>query len=144
MITKHPSVLLIYTGGTIGMIQNPETQKYITDCFNLMRNNYKDQDVGLLFNAFSEKRFGPIFNNLYRKQIYGVYADSGGLQAITLGREITPEFKMIAEFPKEVGINELEIGKEFIVQDFKGNTNSDQEKKENVQKNNKFTLKLKI
>jgi len=58
--------------------------------------------------------------------------------------QITPEFKMIAEFPKEVGINELEIGKEFIVQDFKGNTNSDQEKKENVQKNNKFTLKLKI
>ena len=25
MIVKYPSVLLIYTGGTIGMIENPDT-----------------------------------------------------------------------------------------------------------------------
>ena len=75
------------------MIENQETQQYISDCFRLLRTHYEDQDFGILFNAFVEKKFGPIFQDYYKKDVYGIYADSGGLQAITLGKEVTPEFK---------------------------------------------------
>ncbi len=49
--------------------------------------------VSLLFNAFTEKKFGP---RIALGNGYGfdrIYSDSGGLQIITRGMTITPELK---------------------------------------------------
>ena len=39
LLRKYPSVLLIYTGGTIGMIQNPETGALETFNFDHLQNH---------------------------------------------------------------------------------------------------------
>ena len=48
-------------------------------------------NFGLLFNAFTEKLFGPRFINY--DLIHSTLADSGGLQIITQGKQITPQMK---------------------------------------------------
>lgn len=53
-------------------------------------NGYR---FALLYNAYAEKKFGQIFRDNYGKALRNIYADSGGLQAITQGAQITPEMK---------------------------------------------------
>lgn len=91
------------------------TLEYVASGCSFYRLNYKEayegelnkfvhksfktlQDVGghkfsLLYNAHTEKRFGPMIQEHYRKNIHELYSDSGGLQIITLGHEITPALK---------------------------------------------------
>ena len=61
---------------------------YFTDLNG--KNNHK---FSLLFNAFTEKDFGPKFKEHYAKSLYTIHADSGGLQIITQGKTITPNLK---------------------------------------------------
>lgn len=52
-------------------------------------NNHR---FSLLFNAFTETSYGEVFRN-YRDSLYTIHADSGGLQIITQGKEVTPQIK---------------------------------------------------
>ena len=70
---------------------------YLLDALNEMwgtiRGQY-DHEFSFLYNAHVEKHFGEVFYSAYRgKGINQVYADSGGLQMVTLGLTITDELK---------------------------------------------------
>lgn len=90
--------------------------EYVASGLSFLRCNFKDTHSGellsrlnglwshirgkhnhefsFLYNAHVEKGFGEVFYEKYRdKGIKQVYADSGGLQMITLGMTITPELK---------------------------------------------------
>ena len=57
-------------------------------------NGYKDHHVSLLYNAHTEKGVGAKLKDAYLgRGCHRIYADSGGLQAVTLGQQITDEFK---------------------------------------------------
>jgi len=58
-----------------------------------LANQHKDIDIGVLYNAFSEKSDAPEFNAICRPLGIKQYADSGGLQVMSIGAEITPEIK---------------------------------------------------
>lgn len=69
-----------------------DLNKYINRCLESL------QDVGghkfsLLYNAHTEKHFGPMIQDNFRQSIYDCYSDSGGLQIVTLGHKITSELK---------------------------------------------------
>lgn len=59
-------------------------------CEHLNRDHHK---LSFLFNAYQEQKHGPLIADNFSDVIHGVHADSGGLQIISLGREITPELK---------------------------------------------------
>ena len=71
--------------------ENKNNLDFLFKTFDLVKN--ENHDFGLLFNALTEKKFGPIFEKTYRKNVSGIYADSGGLQTITLGKEVNDELK---------------------------------------------------
>lgn len=56
-------------------------------------NGQHKHNISLLYNAFTESRTGPRIRENYGSMIHSVHADSGGLQVITLGKQITPELK---------------------------------------------------
>lgn len=57
----------------------------------LTTDNYQ---FGFLYNAYTEKNLGQLFSSTYSDVLCDIHADSGGLQMITLGHQITPEMKM--------------------------------------------------
>lgn len=69
----------------------------LLDELNSMWGNIRgkyDHEFSFLYNAHVEKHFGEVFYSAYRgKGIKQVYADSGGLQMVTLGLTITDELK---------------------------------------------------
>ena len=46
----------------------------------------------IMYNAFQEERFGPLFQN-YKDSVYQIHADSGGLQMVTQGKTPTPKLR---------------------------------------------------
>lgn len=65
----------------------------LNDMWGTIRGQY-DHEFSFLYNAYVEKHFGEVFYSAYRgKGINQVYADSGGLQIVTLGMSITPQLK---------------------------------------------------
>jgi hypothetical protein len=59
--------------------------------------------------------------------------------------QITAVFELLTENPTKVGINDLEIGKELIIQDnLERIIQSTYEKSEIKQKSNNFTITLKL
>ena len=65
----------------------------LNDMWSNIRGKY-DHEFSFLYNAYVEKHFGEVFHSAYRgKGIKQVYADSGGLQIVTLGKTITPALK---------------------------------------------------
>lgn len=68
------------------------------ECVDLVKTFFKNVDgrnghrFSVLFNAHTETKFGEIFQT-YRDSLYKIHADSGGLQIITQGLEMTPEMK---------------------------------------------------
>ena len=92
--------------------------EYVASGLSFLRVNFKDTHTGdlpdklnalwssirgkynhefsFLYNAYIEKHFGEVFHSQYRgKGINQIYADSGGLQIITLGKKVTPELKQL-------------------------------------------------
>ena len=73
------------------------TNKYYPNMANDMlislSNQEEDIDVGVLYNAFSESHSAPKYNKICRPLGIKQYADSGGLQVISIGAEITKEIK---------------------------------------------------
>lgn len=49
--------------------------------------------VGALFNAYQEVGLSNVVQSTYRPFFSSVFGDSGGLQVITVGKQITPELK---------------------------------------------------
>jgi hypothetical protein len=75
--------------------ETPEYQQYletINHAFTDMNTSSHNHHYSLLYNAYTESGFGEIFQN-YRKGIYKIHADSGGLQVVTQGLSITNELK---------------------------------------------------
>lgn len=65
----------------------------LNDMWSILRGKY-DHEFSFLYNAHVEKNFGEVFKKIYKgKGIHQVYADSGGLQMITLGLTVTPQLK---------------------------------------------------
>jgi hypothetical protein len=61
--------------------------------WGLLQDKY-DHRFSLLYNAHIEKGFGDWFKTHYRGQgVHQIYADSGGLQMVTQGLNITSELK---------------------------------------------------
>ncbi len=58
-----------------------------------LKTQEPDIDIGVLANAYSEPKDLEEFHNILRPRGVKVYSDSGGLQVITIGAEITPELK---------------------------------------------------
>ena len=63
------------------------------DILTSLKNQEPDIDVGVLSNAFSEKRDLKEFWEILEPKGIELYSDSGGLQVISIGKEITPEIK---------------------------------------------------
>jgi hypothetical protein len=70
----------------------PEIQYIINQHFARI-NGLNNSKFSLLYNAFTEQKFGGLFYKMYRNSIYKVHADSGGLQIITQGKKMTPELR---------------------------------------------------
>ena len=69
------------------------TANRLNDIWSLLRGQH-NHEFSFLYNAFIEKEFGEFFRDVYRgKGVNQIYADSGGLQMITLGKTITPQLK---------------------------------------------------
>lgn len=75
-----------------GVCNCPEVIDLINDYFADL-NGKNNHQFSLLFNAFTEKDFGKKFVDFYKKSIYTIHADSGGLQIVTQGKTITSELK---------------------------------------------------
>lgn len=69
------------------------------ECVSNINNMFKsinkeNHKIGLLYNAYIEKRYGVLFDKLfYPGTLNNIYSDSGGLQMITLGHTSTDELK---------------------------------------------------
>ena len=71
---------------------HPPTHTFINSAFDVLNSHYKSHTFSLLYNAFSESSFGEILAN-YKDHINEIMVDSGGLQMVTCGENITSELK---------------------------------------------------
>lgn len=74
------------------MKTDPEMIAWGNSVFKTMQSN-PNHDYGVLYNAWVEHRFGEVFKEHYKDNLAYIQADSGGLQIITQGKQITPELK---------------------------------------------------
>lgn len=65
----------------------------INKVFNIL--NDPNHQFGILYNSMTESSFGNIFKRNYKDHVSNIYADSGGLQIITQGKQITEEIKQM-------------------------------------------------
>lgn len=74
------------------VIENEEIRNRVKDLYVQLRG-HASHDFGMLFNGWGEKRIGHILKNQYRDVVKEIHADSGGLQIITRGLQLTEEVK---------------------------------------------------
>jgi hypothetical protein len=70
----------------------PHNKELFKNTFGTL-NNQNNHKFSILYNAYTEKRQGPILKEHYRDYIHTIHADSGGLQMVTLGKTITEQLK---------------------------------------------------
>ena len=117
----------------------------------------KERPYISMVNALSIIHFYPIYNDIKNEITYQLLDTAispvkkvktsllNSIFAPVNNHQITPVFEMLTENPTQVGINDLEIGKELIIQDNStGFGQTTHEKSENKQKSNNFTLTLKL
>lgn len=73
--------------------KNPEIVDTYRKFISHVNNRYDNQRFSVLFNAYVEPRDGDSWRDHFSHDDLKIYADSGGLQMITLGREVTEEIK---------------------------------------------------
>lgn len=73
-------------------LADPKTTELVGKWFERL-NHSNDHVFSVLFNAFTEKKMGPVIENTLKPYVYDVHADSGGLQMISRGMQMTPEVK---------------------------------------------------
>lgn len=82
---------LSFTRITYPDFYNDQTCRDLVDSFFKAANtSFENHRFSVLFNAYTEKTYGEILQNNYRKNLHNVHADSGGLQIITQGKTVTP------------------------------------------------------
>ena len=59
----------------------------------ILNTSNHEHTFGLLYNAWTERRFGEVFRDKFADSIDCIQADSGGLQIITQGKTITEKMK---------------------------------------------------
>lgn len=79
----------VNAGAFMSAPENVEAVQKSLDAVNAKGDYY----ISGLFNAYVEPISGRQIHELYRKHFKNVHGDSGGLQVITCGLEITPELK---------------------------------------------------
>ena len=117
----------------------------------------KERPYISLVNSLSIIHFYPIYNDIKNEITYQLHDTAispvkkvttsllNSIFAPVNNHQITPVFEMLSENPSRVGINDLEIGKELIIQDnYSGFGQTGHEKQENKQKSNNFTITLKL
>jgi hypothetical protein len=57
-------------------------------------DNVHSHRFSVLFNAFTEKKFGPKIQETMKESVYDIHADSGGLQMISRGFNVTDADKL--------------------------------------------------
>ncbi len=67
-------------------------KQFINDCFSNLQSAGDNTKFSLLFNAWTESNFGEIFKN-FKDSLSEIMADSGGLQIITQGLQVTDKIK---------------------------------------------------
>jgi hypothetical protein len=72
--------------------EEEEVCNYINHCFSAMQNVGNHHKFSILANAWTEEKFGEIFQ-AYRKSVNEIMLDSGGLQIITQGKKCTEEMR---------------------------------------------------
>lgn len=75
--------------------EDPECKEYINNCFSKMQNKGDHHSFSLLYNSWTESKFGEVYKEHYRKSLDKIYCDSGGLQILTTGKLITDKEKFI-------------------------------------------------
>lgn len=73
-------------------VNDPENVEMIKELFGLFVHKQKSHTFSALYNSYQESSFGERFQ-CYNGHLEGIHADSGGLQIVTLGKQITPELK---------------------------------------------------
>jgi hypothetical protein len=73
--------------------KNPMCVDAYRKFFPLVAKEFDNQRFSILFNAYVEPRDGESWRKDFTHDDVKLYADSGGLQMITLGKEVTPEIK---------------------------------------------------
>lgn len=71
---------------------NKETLTKVNEALKLYQGKYNHYH-SFLYNGYTEKKIGSDFNIFYKDSLYLIHADSGGLQVVTRGEDITPELK---------------------------------------------------
>jgi hypothetical protein len=117
----------------------------------------KERPYISIVNSLSIIHFYPIYNDIKNEITYQLHDTAispvkkvttsllNSIFAPVNNHQITPVFEMLSENPIQVGINDLEIGKELIIQDNStGFGQTTYEKSENKQKSNNFTITLKL
>lgn len=74
----------------------PKDDKTIVAINNMIKSlKVYNHNIAFLFNAYTERKLGVSFQNLfYPNTLDNIYADSGGLQMVTLGHQSNSEMKM--------------------------------------------------
>lgn len=74
-----------------GIAKNSTNVEIANMLFDKLCNDFSHR-ISLLYNAHTEHSFGDRFQG-YKDHVHEIHADSGGLQAVTLGLDINDEFK---------------------------------------------------
>lgn len=69
------------------------TAEDVRRVFSHLNSIYQNHDFSILYNAYTEKNFTEPIAKVYRPAIKNVYTDSGGLQLVSLGDDISEEAK---------------------------------------------------
>lgn len=81
-----------YTRLTLKDLDDKEDKRQLIKDILTRLNTETQHKFGYLFNAFTEQKFGERLTD-YRPYVNSVHCDSGGLQVITRGMNITPDMK---------------------------------------------------
>lgn len=74
------------------VVNSPEIQHRLRELYKPLRG-YASHDFGMLFNGWAEKRVGEVLTQQYADILKEIHADSGGLQVITRGVNLTNQIK---------------------------------------------------
>lgn len=84
-ISSGTSGLKIYRHAT-GLCEDSDTYELRKVIKSLTQENFR---YSMLFNAYTELGIGKAAKEFYEDKVHKIYSDSGGLQIITLGRQLT-------------------------------------------------------
>jgi len=71
-----------------------DTSDFVNNCLTKMNSAFSDQQISFLYNAYTESDLGRHLAETYKDSMPNLYGDSGGLQVITRGKQVTEEIKL--------------------------------------------------